>query len=176
MGQKGRAKAVARGDMPQRVIGAPTISRGRRCENCRHFNNGELAIQHYKTKRHAELNAIAAQVLEGKPVSAAARGQRIGADDVHSPTVGGAAIQTRDFSDIDDRMKALGLNYEMGDTLMREGALGLCLVHAAKGDFCHKDYFCGTRYDPKVKVEGSEKHDETADEARDRLGILQKDE
>lgn len=147
--------------MPQRTIQAPTISRGRRCENCRHYNNGDLAIQHYKTRRHAELDAIAAKVLSGGPVSAAVRGQRIGGTD----------RQTRDFGDLDERMKALGLNYEMGDTMMRQGVMGMCLVAAAQGDFVHKDYFCGTKYDPKVKVEGSEQHDETGDEARNRLGL-----
>jgi hypothetical protein len=163
---RGRTKA-----MPQRTIAAPTISRGRRCENCRHYNNGELAIQHYKIKRHAELDALVARVFEGGPVSAASRGMRLGANDIHSHHVGGADRQTRDFGDIDERMKALGLNYEMGDTLMRQSVLGLCLVSASGGDFVHKNYFCGTKYDPEVKVDDSKTYDETGDEARDRLGL-----
>ncbi len=109
------------------------------------------------------MDAVAARVLEGGPVSAASLGQR----------VGGTDRQTRNFGDVDARMKALGLNYDLGDTLMREGALGLCLISAADGDFTHRDYFCGDRYDSKVKVDGSESHDETGDEARDRLGILE---
>lgn len=86
--------------------------------------------------------------------------------------VGGKDVQTRDFSDLNAAMSALGVNYELGDTLMRQGVLGLCLVSAVRGDFVHKDYLCGDRgpcrYDGKVKIEG---HDETAGEARERLGL-----
>lgn len=151
-------------------MGAPTIERGRRCENCRHFTNGEMAIQHYKIKRNEELNAQAKQIFErGGPVPVGLTGQRLG-DMEHSHKVGADAT-TRDFRGLDARMQALGINYEFGDTLMRNGQLGLCLISASPGDFVHKDYFCGAKYDPKVKVDDAHKHDETAEEARDRLGL-----
>lgn len=145
---------------------APTISRGRRCENCIHFDNGVLAIQHYKAKRFAELTARAKKIIEASSDPRIAK-----LVNTLSTKVRGKDVQTRDFTDLDQAMQTLGVNYELGDTLMRQGVIGLCRISALPGDFIHKNAFCGTKYEAKVKVEGSETPDETGDEARARLGL-----
>jgi hypothetical protein len=153
----------------ERFAAAPTIDRGRRCENCRHFNNGTMAVQHYKAKRHAEITAKAKEIFErGGPLTGPLVG-RLGDADPHSMPRRRAV--SSDFGDIDSRMQALGLNYEFGDQLMREGKLGLCMIGATDADFVQSTYFCGNKYDPKVVVDGAAKHDETPEEARERLGM-----
>jgi hypothetical protein len=146
---------------------APTITRGRRCENCVHYDNGELAIQHYKAKRFEELKARADKIISENPTPAALRAVQLA-----SASVGGKDRQTRNFDDLNHLMQALGVNYELGDTMMRQGLLGMCMVSAAPGDFVHKDYLCGdkgpSRYKSNIKIEGK---DETAGEARSRLGL-----
>lgn len=166
----------------ERYAPAPVLERGRRCENCTNFNNGPLAIQHYKAKRMADLQRHAADIFErGAPaLPVGVTGKRLGDDDPHSPKIGGSRTQREgDFSDLDAHMQALGLNYEYGDKLMREKLLGICMVGAAPGDFVHKDYLCGDqgpcRYVARVIVEDAHKHDETAGEARERLGLKDDD-
>jgi len=173
-----------------RTTAAPTIERGRRCENCQHWDNGERAIQHYKAKRFADLQRDSHKILErtrlgdqdGSQLQVAknaaklqregwtpAQAERIAVE--ASQALSGTRSQTRDFSDLDETMRALGVNYDHGDKLMRAGLLGICGVDAAPGDFVHKDFFCGTRYNASVVVDEAHKHDETPEEARNRLGL-----
>lgn len=162
--------------MPERQMSAPTIDRGRRCQNCKHWDNGALAIQHYKVKRFAELQARALHIFSnGGPVPVGLTGQRLGDDDIHSPKVGGKRSVNLGFEDMDRYQRMLGLNYELGDTLMRNGQMGMCRVAASPGDFTQLGYLCGDqgpcRYEASVVVDGAEKPDETAGEARSRLGL-----
>jgi len=156
---------------PTATVSAPTISRGRRCENCRHFNNGPLAIQHYKAKRHQELDQQAQRIFAAGPPKNLKRHPSRAA--VNTVLTGGRNQAVNNLGDIQERLQALGLNYSKGDEFMRLGLMGICLVSAVDGDFVHKDGFCGTKYDARVKVDGDDQADETGNEARDRLGIME---
>jgi len=171
-------------------MSAPTIERGRRCENCMHWDNGVRAIQHYKIKRFKDLEMEAERILarkrlgddDGSQLQVArnagrlqqegwtpAQAERIAVEAARA--VGGARSQTRNFADLNTAIKALGMNLDFGDQLMQAGKLGICTVDAAPGDFVVKDFFCGTRYKASVVVDGAHKHDETPEEARNRLGL-----
>lgn len=149
------------------AVGGPAkIERGRRCQNCRHYNNGEMAVKHYKQRRFDEMQAAASKVLAGEPVSAALLGDRLGADDSQR-----TARRVRDLKTFDaDAAAKLGLNYELGDTLLRTGQMGMCLISAAPSDFVHFAYLC-EKWTEKFKPDDAEKHDELGDEARERLGL-----
>lgn len=149
------------------VTGGPaTIERGRRCQNCRHYDSGELAVKHYKERRFGEMQTAAKKVLDGEGVSAALLGQRLGDSDAQK-----AARRVRDLSTLDsDAATKLGLNYELGDTLLRNGQMGICLIGAAPSDFVHFAYLCD-QWSEKYKPDESDKPDELGDEARERLGL-----
>ena len=133
---------------PFRIATAPTVSRGRRCQNCRTFDNGPAAIQLYKERRTADVQRRAEQVLEqaGTAMSASARRQLTG-----------------DFDQA--TMDALGLNYELGDQYINAGVLGTCVRGTHTSTFIHAMFLC-TQWTEKYRPDGSEQHDELPAEAR----------
>jgi hypothetical protein len=147
------------------IADAPTMTRDRRCQNCRHWNNDELATRHYKTRRFNDMQAEAARVLEqgGMPKA------RITAALEAMPGID-AEINNVTLSEHNQRR--IGQNYEYGDSLIREGMLGLCLVGKSPGDFCHAHYLCAG-WDARVRPDGALEGntDELPAEARERLGL-----
>jgi hypothetical protein len=128
-----------------------------------------MAIQHYKACKMRDLNAAAAKVIGGEKVTPALLGQRL-ADEEHASGKPAPIRPVRDLSTMNAQMQALGLNYELGDTMMRTGQLGICLINAAPGDFVHFAYLC-EKWKERVRPDESEKPDELGDEARDRMGL-----
>ena len=146
-----------------KVISAPTIERGRRCQSCTHWDNGERAIKLYKEKRYADLERAAASILTGAPTSAAVRGERLGAENVLRQKRTAASMSLNEFEAYGKRM---GLQYQIGDNMIRQKVLGICSINATPDDFVHRDYFCD-RYKSTIVIEGK---DELPEEAKDRLG------
>lgn len=132
---------------------APTIERGKRCENCLLWDRSDAAIRHYKDKRFADIQHVAKKVLanDGKTTRRARDAQiaRLGDDD--------------------SNMTQLGSNYEMGDNMIRQGMLGICTADNAKGDFVHAYYLC-EKYQERYKPDGDDGfHDELPEDARKRV-------
>lgn len=141
---------------PGKFITAPTISRGRRCQNCVGFDNGPRAQQHYDVKRLQELQHKAREILErdGKLPDSLLRGElpgpeRIGADD--------------------DAFDHFAKNFQMGDSYMQAGMMGICQKSQVGTDFVHAMYLC-EKWEQKFKPDDAEAGDETSEEAKDRMG------
>jgi hypothetical protein len=151
-----------------------------------HFDNGEAALKRYKELRFRDMQSAAGKILAGESVSPAMLGRRL-ADDERPATKRqrladtvlkashAGQIPTRDFGDLSDLMQRLGLNYELGDTLMRQGRLGLCLkgkrpqsMGGPEGDFVEDRFLCD-RWNARVRPDGAEIPDELPGEARDRV-------
>jgi hypothetical protein len=128
-----------------------------------------MAISHYKACKMRDLNAAAGKVLGGEKVTPALLGQRL-ADEEKTDGKPESMRPARDLSTMDGQMQALGLNYEFGDTLIRTGQLGICMINAAPGDFVHFAYLC-EKWRERVRPDKAEKPDELGDEARDRMGL-----
>ena len=127
------------------LITGPTIERGRRCQNCVHFDNGEKTVKSYKMKRFNEIQRKAAQILERE----------------------GKAV-TKTNSTLKNDPALLGSNYEYGDRCIRAGVLGTCERNMAPGDFVHAFYLCEA-WSGRVRPDGAEKPDELPAEARARI-------
>ena len=142
---------------PRNAAIAPlkTVERGRRCQNCRRFEVGELATQAYKASRFRDLQVKAKEIIEREGYL----------PNLPPP---GAPRKINRLGDADPHMAKFGENYDLGDQMVRKGMLGLCLVHAAVGDFVHMNYLCD-QWQERVKPDGAEKSDELPEEARDRI-------
>jgi hypothetical protein len=142
---------------------APTIERGRRCENCLHWSCGEDARAKYEDYRRRDFLDAAARTV-------AAEGNRKITKEI-AARVGpvGAPKAIRRLGDHDSGAK-LGLNMAYGDALILGNMLGICHIEAAPGDFVHAHYLCG-RWTQKYRPDGAEKPDELPEEARERLGL-----
>ncbi len=159
------------------TISAPTIERGRRCQNCLSFNNGPIAIRHYKQKRFADMQQEAKEVLQRDGMTKAQVQELLDAARNHEPGTP-APFRIQRQSDVDPHSK-LAENYTLGDDLIRRGQLGICLKNNTAGDFVHAHHLCGNdpaspfkcQWTEKFKPDGAEKHDESAAEARKRLGL-----
>lgn len=134
----------------------PTVTRGRRCQNCTSFDNGGMALKFYKDRRAADIRRRATEILEKKGSLMAADQRR--------------RINT-EFSP--ETMKALGLNYDFGDRRIRAGVMGICLkgpCEEVPGTFVHAHVVC-SRWTQRVKPDGSDKPDELMAEARANRGL-----
>ena len=135
------------------IASAPTIERSKRCENCLTWDNSNAAIRHYKDKRYADIERAAKAVLarDGKTTRARAN----------------APIKR--LSDDDPNMTNLGASYDMGDAMIREGKLGICLTNNTEGDFVHGYYLC-EKYQQRYKPDGADGFsDELPGDARKRV-------
>lgn len=152
---------------------APTIERGRRCQNCVHFSNDEeIAIKRYKELRFRDMQRHAAEVLERDGVSPKRIRKMLENVQRHKPgTPAPHRIQRQ--GDVDPHSK-LAENYTLGDNLIRQGLLGICLQDCADGDFVHAHYLCD-RWTEKYRPDGAEKPDELPEDARARLGLQDKE-
>ncbi len=128
-----------------RIINAPTIERGRRCQNCIHYDNGPTAVQSYKAKRFADMQHKAKEIIERS-------GVKVG----------------RTNPSFEQESSLLGANYTLGDKYIREGVLGVCKRGMAPGDFVHAFYLC-QGWTGSVRPDGAEKPDELPAEARARV-------
>jgi hypothetical protein len=144
---------------------APRHEVSRRCQNCVSFDNGPLALQHYKAKRFQEMQGAAAKILAGEGVSPAMLGQRLGDSDPDTPKGGMGVKKVK----VDAAMDKLGLNYDMGDQMIRQGRIGLCMKHKAAGDFVEYLYCC-PHWTARVKPDDVRSDDKLAEEAKSDLG------
>lgn len=147
------SNASGRGSGDVATLSAPTIERSKRCENCLLWDRSDAAIAHYKQKRFADIQYVAKEVLanDGKTTRRARDAQiaRLGDDD--------------------SNMAQLGSNYEMGDSMIRQGMLGICTANNAEGDFVHAYYLCD-KWQQRVKPDGDDGfHDELPEDARKRV-------
>ncbi|KKL20294.1 hypothetical protein LCGC14_2456890, partial [marine sediment metagenome] len=129
------------------------FANGMLVHNCLLWDRSDAAIAHYKQKRFADIQHVAKEVLanDGKTTRRARDAQiaRLGDDDPH--------------------MAQLGSNYEMGDNLIREGKLGICIANNAEGDFVHAYYLCD-KWQQRVKPDGADGFDdELPEDARKRV-------
>lgn len=97
-----------------------TFERTQGCYNCTHFENGELARQHWKTCKERDLTAYTA---EGKmPLT------RLG------------DMETDVFS---------GTIYDRMEQAIKSGQYGMCLAGKAAGDFTHFKFLCPSGWNGK---------------------------
>jgi hypothetical protein len=145
---------------PERVV-----ERGRGCWNCIHFENKNLAKQHYADRMQQEKTAAAAQGIGGLT--------RLGDDDAsirdvahkaaefmqqgHSmehatnmalEVVGASSISTQQAL---QNARQAELRFRVFDTASQHGAIGICMKGGSGTDFVHHAYLCD-------KWTGSEGH------------------
>lgn len=169
MGRNSRLRKQRRQQRQGPNLGlAPTIERSRRCQNCIHWDNGDKAIKHYKMLRHRDLDQAAAKILEGGQAPAGLSGKRLSDADPHTQRQF-KDMAAPNMNDLDMRMRLLGLNYSMGDNLMRQGQLGICRAGKTAGDFVKFNYLCAS-WTGRLIPDGADEGDELSEEAKDRLG------
>lgn len=124
-----------------------TFSRSRGCYSCTHFNNGELAKNHYKSIKLAES-------VNQKDI------QRLGDDEIVDIQKRVKELRAKGYSDnVATRIaqkESLEMleagesltpkrdtnRWRMFDVMMNSGQIGLCLVNGTKSDFVHHAYLC----------------------------------
>jgi len=151
---------------PERVI-----ERGRGCWNCIHFENEDLAKQHYADRMQQEKTAVAAQGL-GDP-------GRLGNDDrsIHDvahkaaefmqqghsmeqatnmalEVVGASSPETQHALQHARRTEA---RFQIFNAASQQGAIGICMKGGSGTDFVHHAYLCDTwsgREGHRIAAEG----------------------
>ena len=140
---------------PGKFIPGQTLDRGRRCQNCIHFDNGPRAKQFYDQCRFRDMQGNAQQILARDGILPGETTQRLGA-----PARLGAS---------DPAFAHLSKNFAMGDSYMEARVMGICNKQMAKGDFVHAMYLCEA-WTEKFKPDGAEKTDKTSEEAKHERG------
>lgn len=139
----------------EKMIQAPerTVERGRGCWNCTHFNNGDLARQHYRTQVGQEKLALRAQNLpeihrlgdEDASVRDIARKtaelMRKGFAESEAQQIATADVQ-RQLGQIVAQAKQREARFEVFDRAMELGQIGICVAGHAPGDFVEHRYLC----------------------------------
>jgi len=144
------------------LINSKTIERGRRCQNCIHFDAGPKARQHYDALRQRDIIAEAKAIVirEGKLP-----------EDVQTAHKQGRLAGPKRIGNDDPGFARLQQNFIMGDSYMQAGAMGICRKGIPTGDFVHAMYLC-EHWSARVKPDGAdEKGDMTSEEIKDREGM-----
>lgn len=137
----------------------PVIERSKRCQSCIHWDHEAPALKRYKELKFRDLSKHAASIMAGETAPPAVMGHRLG-DDEH--------VQKPSKSvDMNDMFRSLGLNYDLGDNLIRTGQIGICLKGAVEGDFVHYAALCD-QWTGRVKP--ADGPDELSEAAKARLG------
>jgi hypothetical protein len=130
-----------------------TIQRSRGCWNCTHFNNAELAKQHYKSRTMQEKMALRARHI---PALERLADNDASVRDLAQKTAG---LMKRGFSEQDaQRIATADVQRELGqivtqarredarfqkfDQMMATGQIGICVTGHSPGDFIDCRYLC----------------------------------
>ena len=132
------------------------VERGRGCWNCTHFNNGELARQHYRERVGQERTALIANAMpalnrvgrdDGSAQAVATEAAKLMAAGMDSAAAIEAAIG-KVYNDADRVSVAIAearrqdARFQIFNNMMARGAIGICMVGGAKGDFVDCRYLC----------------------------------
>lgn len=122
-----------------------TFERSRGCYSCKYFNNGELALNHYKEMRSAQNHQEV---------------QRLGDDEIVDIQTRVKELRSKGYSDrvalrIAEREalemleagesptpKRKNAKYQMFDVMAQSGQIGICMANGVMTDFVHHAYLC----------------------------------
>jgi len=140
-----------------KVITAPerTVERGRGCWNCSHFNNGDLARQHYRTRTMQEKMALRAHHLPALERIADDDGSirdlarktgelmKRGFTEHEAQQIATADVQ-RQLGHIVAQAQRTDARFQKFDAMVQAGQIGICISGHAPGDFVAHAYLCGS--------------------------------
>jgi hypothetical protein len=130
-----------------------TVERGRGCWNCKHFNNEDLAKQHYKQRTMQEKMAIQArqapilarlsdQDVDGREMAKkTAALMRQGFTEPEAQRIAHAELQ-RQLGGIVDQARRADARFQVFDRMVAAGQIGICVLGASQGDFVDHRFLC----------------------------------
>lgn len=173
---------------PGKVFHAPerVVERGRGCWNCKHFNNGEMAIQHYQTRTSAERAGLANALIpsmgrlgddDGSVQQAAADAGRLIQQGFTTKQAANIALAKQAkknpaIQQVVAQARQQDARFHQFTRMIQQGAIGICMKGKSPGDFVDCRYLCDDGWSgvqgASVATEGH-KLDKSSNEIRDEI-------
>ena len=145
-------------ETPGKMFHAPerVVERGRGCWNCKHFNNGEMAKQHYRTQITEERMGLAQHLLpsmgrlgdsDGSLQEAAAEAGKLiqqghTMEQAMDIALARQAPKNKHIQNIVAQAKQQDARFHTFNMMIAKGAIGICMIGKSEGTFVDCRYLC----------------------------------